>query len=373
MAVENPRRAAAGPESAPASEASEEVPRLGGSVADVTVIVLAYSLERFAMDCAAVESVLNQTVPPTEVMLCVDDNADRPELLERFRARWPRRTGAGQAGPSVTVVESESDADTVRASADDQDWRFQAHYGFRGTGISSGRSTALKLAGSEIVAFLDDDAIADPDWLQRLLAPFADPSVLAVGGAPVPVYAKPPPRWFPAEYNWVFGCAYKGLPTTTGPALRLIGANMAVRREELRAIAGLGSMEDMEICHRLLARSPGGRLIYEPRAIVRHRVHEDRLTWPYFWRRCFWANRDKVAIMKGLEGAANLKADRAYVLRTLPAGVLIGLRQALGGDAGGLERAAAIVAGVGISAIAYLTGVVEWNLASWRRRRTPAP
>jgi hypothetical protein len=123
-----------------------------------------------------------------------------------------------------------------------------------------------------------------------------------------------------------------------------------------------------------LALSAQNELIYEPRAIVRHRVHEDRLTWPYFWRRCFWANRDKVAIMNGLGAAANLRADRAYVLRTLPAGVLTGLRELLGGDLGGLERAGAIIAGVGISAIAYVTGLVEWNLAARRRRRrTSAP
>jgi cellulose synthase/poly-beta-1,6-N-acetylglucosamine synthase-like glycosyltransferase len=371
MAVENPRKAAAERQSAPEAEVSGNLAQRQGSVAEVTVIVLAYSLNRFAMDCAAVESALNQTVPPREVMLCVDDNADRPELLERFRARWPQRPGAA---PSVRVVESESDADTLRASADQQEWRFHAHYGFRGTGISSGRTTCLALATTELVAFLDDDATADPDWLRRLLAPFADPHVVAVGGAPVPAYAKPPPRWFPAEYNWVFGCAYKGLPNTAGPALRLIGANMAVRRDDLRAIASLGSMEDMEICHRLLARSPRNVLIYEPRAIVHHRVHEDRLTWPYFWRRCYWANRDKVAIMKGLGGAANLKADRAYVLRTLPAGVLTGLRELLGGDIGGLQRAAAITAGLGIAAIAYAIGVLEWNLATWRRRgRTSSP
>jgi glucosyl-dolichyl phosphate glucuronosyltransferase len=364
MAVENPGKAAAELRTA-------SVPEAGGNVADATVIILAYSLDRFSMDCAAVESVLGQNLPPREVMVCVDDNADRPELLTRFRARWPEQPGAA---PSVTVVESRRDADTVRASAAQTDWRFHAHYGFRGTGISSGRTTCLELASTETVAFLDDDATADPDWLQRLLAPFADPSVVAVGGAPVPVYAKPPPRWFPSEYNWIFGCAYKGLPTSTGPALRLIGANMAVRREELRSIASLGSMEDMEICHRLLALSPGNTLIYEPRAIVRHRVHEDRMTWPYFWRRCFWANRDKVAIMKGLGAAANLRADRAYVLRTLPAGVLAGVRDLLGGDLGGLQRAGAIIAGLGISAIAYLTGLLEWNLAAWRRRgRTPAP
>jgi glucosyl-dolichyl phosphate glucuronosyltransferase len=337
------------------------------NVADVTVIILAYSVERWSMDCAAVESALNQTRPPREIILCVDDNADRAELLDRFRERWP--DGPDRL-PSIKVVESENDGQDLASADGEKQWRFRAHYGFRGTGISSGRTTALGLAGTEIVAFLDDDATADPDWLERLLTPFADPSVVAVGGAPLPVFAKPRPRWSPPEFDWIFGCAYTGLPTSTAPVLRLIGANMAIRREQLRAIAGLGSMEDMELCHRLLERFPGSKLIYEPAAIVRHRVHEDRLTWQYFWRRCFWANRDKVAIMRGLGSAANLKADRGFVLRTLSVGVVRGLREFLRGDLGGLRRALSIIAGVGISAIAYATGTVEWNIASWRRRQS---
>jgi hypothetical protein len=48
------------------------------------------------------------------------------------------------------------------------------------------------------------------------------------------------------------------------------------------------------------------------------------------------------------------------------------VRDLLGGDIGGLQRALAISAGVGISAIAYATGMVEWNIAS-RRRRKAAP
>ena len=340
-------------------------------VADVTVVILAYSLRRFELDCAAVESALAQTVAPREIMLCVDDNDDRPELLRRFSERWPQRAGELT---SVRIVESRSDAERSAPTVGRSGWRFRAHYGFRGTGISSGRTTCLALAETELLVFLDDDATADPDWLERLLAPFADPTVVAVGGAPLPVYAKPRPRWFPAEFDWVFGCAYEGLPKHTSPALRLIGANMAMRCEALRAIGGVGSMEDMEICHRLLQGSPGAKLIYEPRAIVRHRVHEDRLAWGYFWRRCFWANRDKVAIMQGLGDAGNLKADRNFIMRSLSLGVAKGLRDFAGGDVGGLERALSIVVGIGVSAVGYVTGLVQWNLGARRSRAsTPAP
>jgi GT2 family glycosyltransferase len=333
------------------------------SAADATVIILAYTMERWSLACAAVESACNQTLPPREIILCVEGN---PELAERFRERWRSRAGSV---PSIRVVESEDEEDEPTPMAvEGERLSYACH-----PRIGVERTRGVKLASTEIVVFLDDDAAAEPDWLGRLLAPFADPSVVAVGGAPLPVYAKPRPRWFPAEFDWVFGCHYAGLPTSTAPVLRLIGANMAARREDVLAIGGFRSLaEDLDMCHRLLQRSPQGRLIYEPAAIVRHHVHEDRLTWHYFWRRCFWASRSKVSIMRGLGGAANLQADRRFVLRSLSVGVTRGLRDFLGGDIGGLERALSIVAGLGLSAIAYASGVVEWNLAAWRRGESPS-
>jgi glucosyl-dolichyl phosphate glucuronosyltransferase len=352
------------------------------SVADATVVIIAYTPERWSLTCAAVESVFNQTVAPREIILCVEGP---PEFADRFRERWQRRPGSGPAirveghepgpaggeeSPAGEAEEGRSHAGQaphrpqLRLDAARQDARCHAR-------IAAERSRGVELARTGIVVFLDDDATAEEDWLQRLLAPFADPSVVAVGGAPVPVYAKPRPRWFPFEFDWVLGCAYRGLPTEAAPVLRLIGANLAVRRESVLAVGGFHSLaDDLDLAHRLLALSPQSRLMYEPRAVVHHYVYADRLTWRYFCRRCFWANRDKVAIMRGLGGAANLKADRRFVLRTLSVGVGRSVRELLGGDIGGLQRALAIIAGVAISGIAYATGVVDWNLAAWRRGET---
>jgi len=173
-------------------------------------------------------------------------------------------------------------------------------------------------------------------------------------------------------FDWGFGGAYAGRPAETAPVLRLIGANMAIRRENVLAIGGFHSLaDDLDMAHRLLELSPQGQLIYEPRAIVRHYVHAERLTWHYFWRRC-WTQRDKVEIMRGLGTAANLRADRRWALRGLSVGVATGLREFLGGDIGGLQRALSIIAGVGIAGVAYVTGLIDWKLAAWRRRESPS-
>lgn len=90
------------------------------------VVICAYTLERWGDTLAAVESVRNQTTPPHEIVLVVDHN---PDLYERFRA----------ALPDVTVVENRKQR-----------------------GLSGGKDTGVDITTSDVVAFLDDDAVAHP-------------------------------------------------------------------------------------------------------------------------------------------------------------------------------------------------------------------
>ena len=181
------------------------------------------------------------------------------------------------------------------------------------------------------------------------------------GGAPRPDYGRPRPSWFPHEFNWVFGCAYRGLPEERAATPRLIGASMSVRREALLEIGGFHSdnHDDMDMCHRLQIRWPNRVLVYEPAAVVHHFVHPDRLTWRYFWRRCFFVNRGKVAAHHNIGTSGNLDADAAFVRRTLTRGAMIELRAALGGDGGAVLRMLATAAGVALAAAGYAVGTVE--------------
>lgn len=313
----------------------EEAPR---STADVTVITAAYSLDRWPMTCAAIESVLAQTVLPREIILPIDHNR---ELYERLTAHWRARERR-EPEPKIRVMES----------------RYAGH-------LAASARTAAEFATGEFLAFLDDDAVAEPDWLENLLAAFNDRAVIAVGGAPLPVYSKPRPRWFPHEFDWVFGCAYAGLPTSAAPILHLIGTTMAVRRSDYLRIGGVYSdgHEDMEMSHRLLEGSPGSVLMYEPRAVVRHHVHPDRLTWTYFWRRCFFVNRSKVGAVHAMGIAGNLRAEQQFARRALTRGVWTEIGQAIRGDLGGVLRAICICAGVGLAGAGYAVGTAQWRVS----------
>jgi GT2 family glycosyltransferase len=301
---------------------------------DVSIVVCDYTVDRWAQMSAALRSATQQVPPPTEVILVVDHN---PELYAR----------AMRELSGVTVVENTG-----------------------ATGLSGGRNTGLDRAVGEIVAFLDDDAEADPGWLAALVAPFTDDRVVATGGRVVPVWETGRPRWMPEEFDWVVGCSYRGLPTAEAPIRNPIGCSMSLRRRAaidaggFRAEIGrVGSRltggEETDLAIRLRRLSPGSRILYIPTSTVRHYLPANRARWTYFQSRCYHEGRSK-AILSRFEGAeSGLSSERRYTTRVLPAGVLHGIGQFLRGDRGGAQRAAAIVAGLSITTFGYVSGRVQ--------------
>lgn len=303
-------------------------------VPSATVVICAYSLERWADLSASVASVLHQTKPAAELVVVIDRNE---ELLAR----------AAQA------------FGTARVTANDQQG-----------GISGARNTGIAQARSEIVVFLDDDALAEPDWLERLLAPYADPVVLGVGGRIVPLWRFGRPEWFPSEFNWVVGCSYTGLPERRARVRNPIGANLSARRTVLLELDGFdhtmgrvsapdhatvsGTADETELCIRATQRWPERHWIYEPAAIVHHVVPSSRLSFQFFVERCQMEGGAK-ALLRGIAGPAqSLASEQTYVRTTLPRGVARELRAAARGECAALGRAAAICAGLTITAASYV-------------------
>lgn len=308
----------------------------------VTVVICAYTLDRWELLCTAVASAGAQSRPPVEIILSIDHNE---ELFAKATEQW---ASGNVDGIPITVVANKYDGR-----------------------LGSARTTASEIAVGDILAFLDDDARARNDWLEHLVVPYGDESVLAVGGAPIPDYGAERPGWFPHEYNWVFGCVYIGLPEETAPTKRLIGANMSVRRQALADIGGFHSdnHDDMDMCHRLLLHRDDARIMFEPSAKVDHFVHPERLTWDYFSTRCFRVNRGKVAAHRNIErdipGANNLAADADFARRTLTSGVFRELRAGVTGDLGAFGRIGAMTIGVVLAAAGYAVGTFDW----WRSHR----
>ncbi len=302
---------------------------------DVSVIVCAYTEERWEDLVAAVESVRQQHNPPREIIVVIDHN---PKLLERSR----------NSIPNVIVVENKEER-----------------------GLSGARNSGVAIARGAVIAFLDDDAIAAPDWLENLNTGYARSNVVGVGGAIEPMWPSRRPSWFPYEFDWVVGCVYRGMPQETAPVRNLIGANMSFHREvfekagsfRLGKVGTRSRPEETELCIRVRQQWPEGIWLYEPRARVFHRVPADRASFRYFLTRCYNEGLGKAAMVHFVGPNDGLSAERNYTFKTLPNGIWQGMGDALlRGKPAGLARAGAIVAGLTITTVGYIIGAVLLRL-----------
>jgi GT2 family glycosyltransferase len=293
---------------------------MSGHVA-VSVIVCAHSSERTEMLRATLASLLAQSAQPHEIIAVIDHNES---LLATISSQYP--------------------AIRVLANSGQQ-------------GLSGARNTGIAAAQGEVVAFIDDDALADPQWLQQLCRHYADPHVMAVGGHIAPIWPQGRPAWFAEEFDWVVGCSYRGQPTTLADIRNLIGCNMSFRRAIFARIGGFSTdlgragndaagCEETELCIRARRAFPRSRILYAPEALVSHMLAEARTTRSYFKARCRAEGRSKALVVDRAGTADGLSSERAYVTKVLPSGVLRGIADlVLRRDPSGLSRARTILTG----------------------------
>jgi GT2 family glycosyltransferase len=157
------------------------------------------------------------------------------------------------------------------------------------------------------------------------------------------------------------------MPTTTAPFPRLIGANMSVRADVLKRIGGFHSIDfdDMDMCHRVAALGGPASVIFSPSAVIHHHVPTRRVSWQYFWRRCFYVNRSKVRDHREMGTASSFRPEITFVARTLTIGVTRELRSVFAGDWRAFLRVGAILVGVTSAALGNVAG----RAGETRRRR----
>ncbi len=200
---------------------------------------------------AAVESLFRQTRVPDEIVIAMWSNdgptASVADELVAYASAEP-------ALPSVKVIRAMENTVTAKENA------------------------AMRAATGDIVCFMDDDAIARPDWLQRIEQLYKDPAVGAVGGR---------------DIIWKDGQAWERNVRTVGRLYwfgRLLGnhhertvgirnvdflkgVNMSFRRELASPIDPRLVGEKpygFEIDMALLVRARGYRVLFDPQAIVDH-------------------------------------------------------------------------------------------------------
>jgi GT2 family glycosyltransferase len=299
-------------------------------VKDISAVVCTHRIERWPWLLECLASLQQQTLKPLEVIVVVDGKPEIRELLMR-------------RGDPIIVLSTP-----------------------RPSGLSAARNLGLTRASGTYVAFLDDDAVADPSWLQTLRDVLEDDTVAGAGGRSVPNWEGAQPPWMPEELLWALGCSYRGMPTTRSEVRNVYGGSACFRRDIFtrfggfdanlgRTAVGLAGCEETELCLRVQRRSQGLRFVYEPRAEIHHQVPADRQKIGYLLSRCTSEGRSK-AILRAINGGRSnhpLAREASYLIRTVPNGMVSNIGQFLHGDRWGLIRAILLGTAVTNTMVSY--------------------
>ncbi len=253
----------------------------------VSVVLCTHSLDRYDDFREAVESVFDQTYDDVELVLVSDGNRD---VYEQFEAEY-------------------GDRDDVVLHCNDEN-----------VGLLESRNNGAEVATGDVVAFTDDDAIADERWVAELVAGYENRDVRAVGGRMTPAWVAGKPSFLPEEFYWLVGVTNRGFgpavgdAATAGMVRNTFGANISFDRETFLELGGfdgaIGGRKgdanlqggETELAARL-REEYGAGVYYNPDAKVAHKVFDYRTDPQWLLDRAFWQGYSKRAMQVLVPGS----------------------------------------------------------------------
>jgi glycosyltransferase involved in cell wall biosynthesis len=237
---------------------------------------------------------------PTRVSVIICTHNRAPLLRKGLDSLRGQSLTCGD-GIEILVVDNASTDETQDLVESFQSTTGNVRYIFESTlGLSHARNRGVREAHGELVAFIDDDAIAEPGWLDALVHAFhgVEPKPDCVGGRIEPIWQVPKPGWFPHSLLGYLSILDLGDEAhwCDIPREHLVGCNIAFRRNALLELGGfntelgrkgqsLKGNEEIELLRRMKQRGQG--VFYEPCAVVRHFIPRERLTKRWLVRRLY--------------------------------------------------------------------------------------
>lgn len=241
----------------------------------------------------ALESLATQTLPPCNYEVIVVDNASKDNSVETVEAFRDHIS-------NLICLREER------------------------LGLSWARNAGAQRARGRYIAYLDDDARAEPQWLEMILRAFegVNPTPAAVGGRVWLDWEPEPPAWLPRRYWSLYTYVDHG---DQGHFLLdseyLVGANIAFRKNTLLEMGGfdthlgrqgatLLSGEEAALLRQLRERHWG--VYYEPKAVVWHAVLDARRHKRWLWKRMFWDGASQPLLNYDIAQPRRFYALQAY-------------------------------------------------------------
>lgn len=228
----------------------------------------------------AIQSLISQTLPKTDYEILVVDNVSNDNTRDIVKSYDGRKILRYLSEPTL--------------------------------GLSNARNKGWKEAASNYIAYLDDDAIACPEWLERILEAFRTVRQAgAVGGKVELIWEVDPPPWvneimmrFLSVLDW------STTPIILDDSQYLVGTNIAFPRALLEQFSGFSidlgrkgtSLISNEETELIAMMKKGGHIVYyDPQILVRHFTPSSRLKPSWFIRRWFTQGISDAIVYKRTE------------------------------------------------------------------------
>ena len=235
----------------------------------ITISICTYN--RYDVLPKAIESALQQSLPPDDYEILVVDNSPEAKRAAAFEKKYD-----GIANLKYIIAPL--------------------------PGLSRARNTSAELSNAPLLAFMDDDAVAHPTWLAEILQAFEryGENTMIVGGRVDPLWGAPRPPWL--HESMLGNLSVVNWGGDTREALEhewFAGTNITFRTQAIRDCGGFAtnlgrngsgasllSKEELHLLQQI--RAAGGKLIYAPNAVVEHLVEPERLNRSWFRKRSAW-------------------------------------------------------------------------------------
>ena len=252
----------------------------------ISIIICTYQTKRYPDFIEAIVSLTNQIYNNIEIITVVDGNNKLYDNVKKYQI--------------INKIKMKVILNT------------------KNLGLSESRNVGIKYAKGDIIAFFDDDAVANENWIIELVRMYEEYGAIAAGGKLVPLRIGGKMDFLPEEYYWLIGATHRGFADGITEVRNTFGSNISFKREVLDVLGGFrGEMgvkgsgalqgEETEMCERMKQRFGKG-VMYNPDAVVHHKIFSGRMKIKFLLRRAFWQGYSKRA-MKEMGYSMDVESD----------------------------------------------------------------